>query len=425
MPGAARSVEEEPLAVGQEAREALRADAAALRDPGGGLHLSAASRNRKQRADEARREENHVPRTPGASARVQRRAGLGDDLRLTTEELGHLEATLREEGDLAAVRRPEREARVGGAGQHLRFACRQGADPECRASVLATGHEGELLPVGRERHAAHQARAVGRPDLEFGVERRAPAAASRGEAARQQPPQKEPGRERTGAHEPGRATAAGRGGDRVRARLLPGQQLVDRDPRVADIVQTVLGVALEAASEQAPQLPWDRRGQRLPVDLLPQNRSEHVAHGVAGEERTAGEHLVEQDAEGPDVGALVDRLAARLLRRHVGGGAEDEPGRGPGVGEGGRLRQVPARPAARSVAAPGLRETEVEDLDLALRRQLHVRGLQVAVDDALLVGFFQGLGDLLREADRFVERDGPRFSRSARSSPSTSSMARK
>ena len=397
----------------------------ALRDPGGGLHLSAASRNRKQRADEARREENHVPRTPGASPRVERRAGLGDDLRLATEELSHLEATLREEADLAAVRRPEREARVGGAGQHLRFACRQGADPECRASVLPTGHEGELFPVGRERHAAHQARAVGRPDLEFGVERRAPAAASRGEAARQQPPEQEPGPERTGAHEPDRATAAGRGGDRILARLLPGQHLVDRDPRVADVVQTVLGVALEAASEQAPQLPGIDGGSAFQSISCRENRREHVAHGVAGEERPAGEHLVEQDAEGPDVGALVDRLAARLLRAHVGGGAEDEPGRGPGVGEGRRLRRVAARPAARTVAAPGLRETEVEDLDLALRRQLHVRGLQVAVDDALLVGLLQGLGDLLREADRLVERDGPRFSRSARSSPSTSSIARK
>ena len=38
---------------------------------------------------------------------------------------------------------------------------------------------------------------------------------------------------------------------------------------------------------------------------------------------SAGEHLVEDDAEGPDVGALVDGLALRLLRRHVGGGADD------------------------------------------------------------------------------------------------------
>ncbi len=37
----------------------------------------------------------------------------------------------------------------------------------------------------------------------------------------------------------------------------------------------------------------------------------------------AGQHLVEHDAERPDVGALVDGLPARLLGRHVGRGAED------------------------------------------------------------------------------------------------------
>ena len=46
---------------------------------------------------------------------------------------------------------------------------------------------------------------------------------------------------------------------------------------------------------------------------------------LAAERALAGEHLVEDDAEGPDVGALVDRLAPRLFRRHVRGSAEDHP----------------------------------------------------------------------------------------------------
>ena len=41
-------------------------------------------------------------------------------------------------------------------------------------------------------------------------------------------------------------------------------------------------------------------------------------------------------------------LAARLLRRHVGGGAEDEPGGGPGVREGGDCDT--SRPSLVSVA---------------------------------------------------------------------------
>ena len=39
--------------------------------------------------------------------------------------------------------------------------------------------------------------------------------------------------------------------------------------------------------------------------------------------RAAGQHLVQHAAERPDVGALVDRLAARLLGAHVGRGAEN------------------------------------------------------------------------------------------------------
>ncbi len=39
----------------------------------------------------------------------------------------------------------------------------------------------------------------------------------------------------------------------------------------------------------------------------------------------AGRHLVEDDAEREDVRALIDRLPFRLLRRHVGDGADDPP----------------------------------------------------------------------------------------------------
>ena len=41
--------------------------------------------------------------------------------------------------------------------------------------------------------------------------------------------------------------------------------------------------------------------------------------------RVPGEHLEQHRAERPDVGALVDGPAARLLGRHVGGRAENHP----------------------------------------------------------------------------------------------------
>ena len=145
-------------------------------------------------------------------------------------------------------------------------------------------------------------------------------------------------------------------------------------------------------------------GQRRPLRLAGQDRGEHVAHRLALEELAAGQHLEEHDPEGPDVGPPVDRLAAGLLRRHVGGGAEDEAGRGAGVGERRGLRQVGRRGAR---ALPRLGEAEVENRGLAVGSELDVRRLEVAVDDALLVGLFERLGDLPRDRDGLVDGNRP------------------
>ena len=48
---------------------------------------------------------------------------------------------------------------------------------------------------------------------------------------------------------------------------------------------------------------------------------------VAGKCDAPGQHLVQHAPKGPDVAALVDAVTARLLRAHVGGGAEDRPRR--------------------------------------------------------------------------------------------------
>src|SRR5699024_6937647 len=63
------------------------------------------------------------------------------------------------------------------------------------------------------------------------------------------------------------------------------------------------------------------RGRRRPDVLVG-----HGEGGLAVAGRSAGDQLVEDAAEGVDVGAAVGGLAARLLRGEVLGGADDRRG---------------------------------------------------------------------------------------------------
>lgn len=54
----------------------------------------------------------------------------------------------------------------------------------------------------------------------------------------------------------------------------------------------------------------------------------------------------------------------------------------------------------------GLRETEVEDLDLAVGREADIGGLEIAVDHAGFVRGFEAGGDLAADFERLVKREG-------------------
>ena len=138
------------------------------------------------------------------------------------------------------------------------------------------------------------------------------------------------------------------------------------------------------AVERARYAGFDaRRRHRFLAHVLVRDR--HRA--VGGERRDPGEHLVEHDAEGVHVGATVEREALGLFRREVGGGAEHC-----------------ARLGER-VAALGAGDAEVGDLHPALRRDEHVSGLHVAVDDAVAVRELERVGDVGRDPGRFHRRE--------------------
>ena len=105
--------------------------------------------------------------------------------------------------------------------------------------------------------------------------------------------------------------------------------------------------------------------------------------------------------EREDVGALIGRLSADLLRGHISHRTQH------GAGE--RLencRSGISSVTRRQDAGGGqeLGDTEIDDLDPAVRRHEQVFGFQIAVHDALLVGRGQTARDLRRVSEGGVER---------------------
>ena len=96
-------------------------------------------------------------------------------------------------------------------------------------------------------------------------------------------------------------------------------------------------------------------------------------------------------------------LALGLLGRHVRRRAENHT-------DARHLRRRRDRRRLRDIRRAadrlhGFGETEVQDLHGAVGPDLDVRGLQIAMDDPLLVRRFERLGDLPRDRQRLVDRD--------------------
>ena len=111
----------------------------------------------------------------------------------------------------------------------------------------------------------------------------------------------------------------------------------------------------------------------------------------APEGNLAGNELVQDDAERVDIRADVDVLepSVGLLRRHV----ERRPD---------RCARDRAHPRRRRRDA--LRQSEVEQLRLSVRRHQDVPGLQVAMNDALHVRVVHRAARLHRGRQHLVER---------------------
>jgi hypothetical protein len=121
------------------------------------------------------------------------------------------------------------------------------------------------------------------------------------------------------------------------------------------------------------------------------------------------------------IGARVDRSPFGLFRRHIGRSPEDDACCGHRW-RGDRHRL--SRASILESRVERLRQPKIQHLDDAVIANLDVRGLEVAMDDALLVCRFERVRDLLPDWNRFVERQRTPRDAIGKRRPSTSSITR-
>ena len=162
-------------------------------------------------------------------------------------------------------------------------------------------------------------------------------------------------------------------------------------------VEAVPGSLLQTAAHEARDARRDSpaRPGHLGRVLL-QDRVHRLDRAVASERAHAREHLVKQRPEREDVRAVIHRLAPDLLGRHEAHRPQHHARfRGPRA----LVSFADERRRARQLG-----EAEVEDLDPAVVRDEDVVGLEVAVDDPLVVSGGKAAGDLQRVVEGLADR---------------------
>ena len=167
--------------------------------------------------------------------------------------------------------------------------------------------------------------------------------------------------------------------------------------RIGNVMKTPLRILSQAPRQQSANT--DRRGRRkhTPIRIAQNNGRERVGHVVAGKCASAGEHLVDDTAEGPDVGAPIDVATLRLLGRHVSGRAENEAGLRHRRRDHRRRHRRGSRAAGARPAPSGsmaLARPKSSTLTVPSGRIFDVGWLQITVHDAAVVRDFEGVGDL-------------------------------
>jgi hypothetical protein len=128
---------------------------------------------------------------------------------------------------------------------------------------------------------------------------------------------------------------------------------------------------------------WVQGAEDGGLDSWRDFRPEGSWEGEVAERQAAGEHLIQEDPEGEEVGAGVGRKAGELFGGDVTRGA----GGGTGLGE------------PWGIGAEGKGHSEVGDQDPVCSIKEDVLGLEIAMDDSREVGGGDGIGDLVEQGE--------------------------
>ena len=187
-----------------------------------------------------------------------------------------------------------------------------------------------------------------------------------------------------------------------RRRCGGARRFAEGEGDVARRLEALLRPLLEAVTHDPLEGRRDPRVRsREPARLLLEDRVHRFDRGVAAKGPLPRQHLVENRSEGKDVREVIRGQSAHLLGRHVANRSHDHAGlRLPRDCRGARL-------LLRGNGVNPLREAEVENLEVAVPIDEEVLGLQVAVDDPLLVSRGEPSSDLQRVVHGLLLRNWP------------------
>ena len=160
--------------------------------------------------------------------------------------------------------------------------------------------------------------------------------------------------------------------------------------QVAIFFQSFIDNAFQFAGQV--RIQPHRRHWRLVQDGFEQQRSR-----VPAERQRACRHLVQHRAKRKQIGARIERLAARLLRRHISHRADRRSRRGQLVHAEVGLGRIPGNRRFQ------LGQTKIENLPVPAAGDKNIGRLNVAVNDALGVRRIERIGHIDRNSQQRLQ----------------------